>query len=272
MQPHHFPLTEPIGSRLSNWLLPRTRIMDNMPNGAARPQEDEFALCNLGVPSPYSSLAFPNRTARDADSLDLESLPPGQRQRWKEGLLWFLQRLSINDSRRLVLKSPSHTARIKTLVELFPDAQFVHIIRDPFVVFCSAVHTWKSLRRVQSLQVPHNNDLEEYVFATFERMYRAFDRDRSLIDPANFFELRYEDLVNDITDSMRSLYDHLRLGDFEEMRGKLQRFEEQSQTYRTNRYDISTDLEARIQRRWGKQIESWGYSRAVTAGVVNDVG
>ena len=46
---------------------------------------------------------------------------------------------------RLVLKSPPHSARIRILKELFPDALFVHIVRDPYVVFSSTVHLWKTL-------------------------------------------------------------------------------------------------------------------------------
>ena len=35
--------------------------MDNMAAGWDHPQEDEFALCNMGVPSPYLTIIFPNR-------------------------------------------------------------------------------------------------------------------------------------------------------------------------------------------------------------------
>lgn len=41
---------------------------------------------------------------------------------------------------RLLIKSPVHTARVKLLLELFPDAQFIYIHRHPFDVFKSAVN------------------------------------------------------------------------------------------------------------------------------------
>ena len=59
--PCHFLLTERLVRRYCNWLLPARRIMDNMPVGWERPQEDEFALALLGQPSPYLTIAFPNR-------------------------------------------------------------------------------------------------------------------------------------------------------------------------------------------------------------------
>ena len=128
------------------------------------------------------------------------------------------------------------------------------------MVFPSTVHTWKSLRGVQSLQGPDDSDVDEYVFTSFERMYAAFDRDRPLVDPANFFELRYEDLVRDISGSLHAMYDHLRLGDFEAVRAQFEHFETESGGYRTNRYDISADLKNKIARRWKTQIHRWGYT------------
>ena len=39
----------------------------------------------------------------------------------------------VRSPKRIVLKSPAHTARVRVLLELFPKARFVHIIRDPVV-------------------------------------------------------------------------------------------------------------------------------------------
>ena len=50
--------------------------MDHVKTGFDRPQEDEFALCMLGQPSPYTAIAFPNNPPRDHAYLDLEGVPP----------------------------------------------------------------------------------------------------------------------------------------------------------------------------------------------------
>src|SRR5256714_5885145 len=51
--PNHFVLSERLGKRWLRFLMPSRRPMDNMAAGWDRPQEDEFALCMLGQPSPY---------------------------------------------------------------------------------------------------------------------------------------------------------------------------------------------------------------------------
>src|SRR5687768_18104609 len=46
---------------------------------------------------------------------------------------------------RSILKSPPHTCRVPTLLRLFPDARFVHIVRDPYAVYPSTLHLWRIL-------------------------------------------------------------------------------------------------------------------------------
>ena len=58
LAPHHFLLTEKWLARLFTFLLPSRRPMDNMAVGFDRPQEDEFALAILGLPSPYVTIAL----------------------------------------------------------------------------------------------------------------------------------------------------------------------------------------------------------------------
>ena len=56
-------------------LLPARRPMDNMVAGWDHPQEDEFALCNMGVPSPYLTNVFPNRPPQYQEYLDMRGVP-----------------------------------------------------------------------------------------------------------------------------------------------------------------------------------------------------
>ena len=52
---------------------------------------------------------------------------------------------------------------------------------------------------------------------TFETMYEKFDRDRTLLPPDRFCEVRYEDLVANPVGEMRTIYERLELGDFEQV-------------------------------------------------------
>lgn len=258
--PNHFLLTERLGKRLLRFLMPSHRPMDNMPMGWDRPQEDEFALCMLGQPSPYLTIAFPNHAPQDQAAFDLEGLPPRAQRAWKEAFVRFLRQLTYRDPRRLVLKSPTHSCRIPTLLELFPDARFVHIVRDPHAVFPSTVNLWKSLYETHGLQRPRFRALEEHVFSTFTHLYERIETGKRLIPAGHFHELRYEDLIANPIEEMRKLYERLALGSFEDVESRLKQHVKASAGYQTNRYrQLEPQLNAEIERRWQEVIRRYGY-------------
>ena len=258
--PNHFLVTERLFTWLLTYLLPSQRPMDDMAAGWHRPQEDEFALCNMGIPSMYVTMMFPNRPPQYPEYLGLDDLSPEELARWKQGLLWFLRRVTLRNPRRIILKSPTHTARIKTLLEIFPDARFIHIVRDPYVIFPSTVRLWTSLNEIQGLQVSRTDRLEEYVLDNFERMYERFEADRGLIDPSRFYEVRYEDLVRDPIEQMRRIYRQIGLGDIEPALPKMQAYCNAAQGYRTNRYQLPPEVHDKVTERWGDFIRRYGYS------------
>jgi hypothetical protein len=246
-------------NRWLSWLLPKQRPMDNMAAGWEHPQEDEFALCNMGLVSPYTQMAFPNRPQGE-EYLDMEGVPAEELANWKSGLMRFLKTLTWRSGKPIVLKSPPHTARIRLLLELFPDARFIHITRDPYVIFSSTVRLWRSLYDVQGFQKPRFMGLEDYVYRMFVRMYRAYFEQKDLIPAANFAEVRYEQLVRDPVGEMKALYQHLNLGDFEKARPQFEAYVTKEKDYKTNRYELPPETRDEITRRWGEFIRKLGYS------------
>ncbi len=262
--PAHFLVTEWC-TPLLKYLIPDKRPMDNMPAGWEHPQEDEFALCNLGAGSPYTLLAFPNSPRRGDKFLDFVDVTPADRLRWLQLFRWFVQRVAYKTKKQLVFKSPPHTARIKELVEMYPRAKFVHIVRDPLSVYPSTTRLWRSLCGVQGLQIPTYEGLDEEVLATFCRMYDSFDRERPLIAAGNFHELRYEDLVANPGREMENVYQALELGDFESLRPHLASYLESQKSYQTNKHNLSSEMVTKLADRWGPYMRRYGYFDGIPA-------
>jgi hypothetical protein len=260
LAPNHFLLTERLFTRWLEFLLPENRPSDNVPLQWDRPQEDEFALCMMGQPSPYLSIAFPNRSPQCLEYLDLESLSPEALESWKSSFLGFLRSLTFKNPKRLVLKSPPHSRRIKVLLQMFPEARFIHIVRNPYMVFPSSVNMLKELCRAHSLQRPHFRGLEEYVFQNFNRLYERLEEGLKLVRPNRFYELRYEELVRDPISQLRALYRHLELDGFDRLVPRLQEYLASIAGFETNRHQLSPDLRAEISRRWGRVIDKYGYA------------
>jgi len=257
--PNIFLMSEDFAIRWLGFLLPERRPMDNMAAGWERPQEDEFALCNLGLPSPYLTIAFPNEPPQYPEYLSLEDVPADGVEHWKQGLLGFLREVTHRHRKRLVLKSPPHTARVRVLAELFPDARFVHIVRDPYAVFPSTVHLWKRLYRLHGLQKPNYEGLEKYVLDNFAKMYEAFSAQRGSIAPERLCEVRYEDLVADPVGQVERIYESLDLSDFDRVRPALEAYMARTKDYKTNRFELPDEQRAQIESRWASFFEQYGY-------------
>ncbi len=259
-EPCNFLLTEHLFKKYGSILLPDKRPMDNMAAGWDRPQEDEFALALLGLPSTYTDFAFPNNPSIHPGSLDLSGLTPRQYETWKRTFYRFIQSVAYKDPRRLVLKSPPHTARIPALLELFPDAKFVHIVRDPRVLFSSTVNLWMSMAKRHGFQTPKRTpELEAKVFREFRTIHERYRATEGLIPKGNLVEVRYEEFVKDLVGGTERLYAGLSLDGFAEAEPKLEAYAKRSASYETNKYEQSVELQERIAKEWGDIIESQGY-------------
>ena len=258
--PSHCVVSEWWASRVFGYLAPRQRPMDNMKAGMKLPQEDEFALVNLGAASPYQRMAFPNHPPPYQELLDMQGVDDATLERWKAAIRGFAQLLSYRAGKRLVFKSPPHTGRIGVLAELFPGARFVHITRHPVALFASTMRLWTALDSIQGLQRPSGDGREEYVLSSLERMYDGFQRQRESLEEGQLYELRYEDLVADPLGKLQGVYDHLRLGDFGPAAEKVRAHLEAQSDYRANRHpELSPETRERIASRWRAYATRYGY-------------
>ena len=191
LAPSHFLISRHLVTWWLQFLMPTRRPMDNVRVGWKQPQEDEWALCLLGLPSPYRTVAFPRRLPQCPEYLTLRELTETARQNWDNTFLRFLKCVAWGQKPgRLVLKSPTHTARVAQLRKLFPNARFVHVVRDPLTVFPSTLRLWTRLATDHGLQLPDQQELESYVLDSFVEMYEAFDAQRGEIPPNRLCDVR----------------------------------------------------------------------------------
>ncbi|HUS38875.1 MAG: sulfotransferase [Pirellulales bacterium] len=257
--PHHFVISEWILPRLLSFTVPAKRPMDNMEAGFDRPQEDEFALCAMGAPTPYSRLAFPNDPYDYSEFIDADAMSEQDRQKFTDTLSWFLKSLHVHRGKRIILKSPPHTGRIGLLAKMFPGARFVHMVRHPYSLFPSTRRTWQALDAAQSFQIPHHKNLDNYVFNGLNTMYDAFERQKAEIDPRHICQIRYEDLIEDPLGRLQFVYESLKLGDFEAARGPVEKFLSGQRDYKANRHELDPAIKDQIDQRWARYIDHYGY-------------
>ena len=259
--PHSFLTTERVVARLARLLMPTRRPQDNMKMDPASAWEDELAFCVFGFRTPYLGWAFPRRISHYDQFLTFRDASADDLARWKESFRLFLKKLTLRHGKPLILKSPPHTARIRLLLELFPDARFVHICRDPFAVFQSSVHAFGKVLPVCRLQPTDAIDWNQRVLRLYRDLYDAFFDQRPLIPAGRYHELRYEELERDPISQMRKLYNALSLPPFDHVEPHLRRYVDSLKTYKKNVHvELSPDLRQRIATAWRRCFEEWGYS------------
>ena len=260
--PHTFLTTEAAHAQLVGAMFPKTRPQDNMTMGVREPQEDEFAIVALtgrGLPMGWS---FPRATGFYDRYLTLRDLSPSELAEWKAALAGFVRKLAYKNGKPLVLKSPGHTGRIKRLLELFPDARFVHIHRNPYDVFQSTRHMIRKVAPWWALQRPEHGDLDDRVIRQYNEVYDAFFEERGLVPDGRFHELAFEALEADPVGQVQSLYEALALPDFQAARPALERYAASLANYKKNAYPpLPDDDRERVAREWRRGFEEWGYAR-----------
>lgn len=118
--------------------------------------------------------------------------------------------------------------RITFLNGIFPDAKFVHVIRDGRAVVHSLLHTrfwrekgglsqpfWSGGLTDHDLRRWHNSDRDPGVLAALQwkRIVEIARVESGLIDSSRYCEIRYEDFIESPHDVLRKIYEFCDLED-----------------------------------------------------------
>jgi hypothetical protein len=260
MFPRHFCYSQRRGSPLFDRLAPGRRPMDGMPFSAQTPHEEEFAVAALAAISPYMRFLFPVTEIGGCSQLDPEHLSHEDLRKWTAAFLYFIRKLTFSKGKQIVLKSPPNMCRIGTIVKLFPDAKFVHIVRNPYEVYASTVKLWRQTLRQVHLQMPVRDEVERIVLSWYVESFALFERDRQLLRKGSFHELKFEDLEKTPLACLESLYADLELAEFAAFRKRVIPYLESIAGHRKNRHTLDPAARRRLQAQLGAVISRYRYS------------
>ena len=239
-----------------------TRLIDNIPLAFDAPQEDEFAVANLSPHSFVHTFSFPRRAEAFFERCVLFEGPDAVRSQWIDAYLKVLRKATLAcGGKRLVVKNCAHTARIRTLLELFPDAKFVHIHRDPYEVYLSTLHMRRTVLPRSQLQKIEPDRIEAHVLRFYDRLMRRFLDERSLIPDGNLVEIRFEELEVSPLEQLRRVYDGLGLPGFAAAEPAFRSYLDAVADYRKNAYGLGGDVIEKVNAHWPYAFETWGYER-----------
>ena len=258
--PRHFLLTENVVGPLTSPLIPKTRPMDNIPTGWKLPQEDEIALCAMHLISPYLMIGIHDRPAY-IHYLEMQDVLPKELKQWKDDLVYFMKKLTLRENKPIILKSPTHTFRVKLLQEMFPGAKFLYIYRNPFKVFQSGMHLRRAMFEENSLGKIDYDAFEDDVLYIYDLFFKLYERDRQNVPEGHLHEVCYEDLERDPLAELEKAYSALSLPGFSDLKTTLEPEIPKLKQYKKNKYSsLDPVTKKRVYTRLRPAIERYGYS------------
>ncbi len=243
--------------------LPEHRYIDNIPVTPDSPQEDEIAIANMTDLSFYHGIYFPKAFDELVRrGLFFDGCGEAEIDAWKSRFIYLLRKLAkLQDGRPMLIKNPVYTGRLATLREMFPEAKFIHIHRNPYEVFVSMRNFYRKLLAEFALQPYGHVDIDETILSVYERMMRALETDAANAPSGRYVELRYEDLDADALGAVEAAYRGLSLPGFDAARDKFETYLASVTSFEKNKFACSDEAASKVERRLAYFLEKWGYDR-----------
>ena len=242
-------------------VLPETRGYDNVKLSLEEPQEEEMALGNMNPLGFYNIYYFPRQMDDHARrALFFDGVTARERERFEDAYRFLVKKLSVaKGGRQLLFKNPPSTARIPLIKKLFPEAKFVHIVRNPYPVYRSNIGKFARLYNAFAWQDFQDVKLSRFTIDLYEELMRRYLADRETLGAGDLFETTYEAITADPLGEIGRIYDALGIGDKETGLGKIAAYVETIRGYQKNVHKISAREAAEIQERWRFSFDHWGY-------------
>jgi hypothetical protein len=185
------------------------------------------ALHPLGVWQPEECNYLLRNTFESPTFVELATMKHYWDWLWKQDLKpaygYYRLQLQLLQShynrKRWILKSPLHLFALDALLGVFPDACVVQTHRDPLKAIpsaCSLTQTlWNRWPSIWS-RIPAVSRLSRYALGRgsvedWARILKRSDRARETSDTLQFYDVHYDDLVQDPVGTVRAIYGHFGL-------------------------------------------------------------
>lgn len=253
----------PFARRRIERALPATRGFDEVKLALDEPQEEEMALGNLQPHGYYSVYHFPGDMPGHRDrSMFFEGLSPREVERFRREYDFLVRKVAyVKRGKRTLFKNPPSTTRLKMLLELFPDAKFIHIARNPWPVFSSSCAKFPRLYSAFAWQPFQDVDIPSFVLETYEKVMRRYlaDIEELKLAPRQLAETSYERIAADPVGEIARLYEQLGIEWSETGRAEVVRYAESLRNYHGNVHRVDPRHAEAIRERWAFAFEAFGY-------------
>ncbi|MBO4441210.1 sulfotransferase [bacterium] len=239
------------------------RPMDNIKYSMDLPLEEYLSFSTFETSGVYPLNYFPQAFIEYNMNAYVDQFPEAKRRQWIKSYDRLLRKVTyFNDGKSLVLKSPDNTARVRLLKELYPDAKFVNIYRNPYTVIRSTMHLYDKMMTHWSLEeIPPEETMEDWIIETFKMMYKAYFKEIQTLPPHSLFEIKFEDFERAPLPILKNMYEALELDGFDKALPEFKAHWDSLAGYQKNSFDYSERLVKKVNDNLGFYFDHYGYER-----------
>jgi omega-hydroxy-beta-dihydromenaquinone-9 sulfotransferase len=245
--------------------LPKKRPMDNGDLDADLPQEDQYALASITPYSYYNGWCFPQNMQHYNDFICMTNQTQDTINHWRQAYLHLLKKATLyHHGKQLILKNQDNTGKIPLLLDMFPDAKFIHINRNPYDLYKSMMKFINRVLPRYCIQTPPPlEELEDRMMALYAQMTQKYLTDKSLIPEGNLVEIRYEDFYKQPLHTVKTLYDDLNLNGYKNAEQAFTTYLTTQQTIHDDHkhYTFTEPQLKKIENHWGFAVRHYNYKR-----------
>ena len=262
--PWIFITLEKIITPFMRYVLPNKRPMDNMGLKEEYPQEEELAIANLCPYSPNNGAYFPKHLEEFYRKYSFfENINKKTIDKWKKIYSYYLKKISYKcNGKRILSKSLVNSGRINLLLEMFPDAKFIFIYRNPYKLFLSTKKLYKTfILKNMAFHDISDDELEEIILNCAKIGFTKYFEDRNLIKKGNLVEIKFEEFIKTPVEHLKKIYETLNIDGFETYEPKFNTLAKSYENYKQDNYKISDELKERIYKKLKIIFDKCKYSK-----------
>lgn len=243
-------------------MMPKKRAMDNLSMGAYKPTMDEFALANLSQASWCHGFYFPKKINHYFTKyVSFGKAGKRERDAYKKSHLYFAKKAQLkNPGKTLIIKSASTTSRIKELLEIFPDARFVHIYRHPSAVYLSTERLYEKILPMFGFHKVSDTQIENFIVSSYKEYHEKWFAEKGLIPKDKLIEFPFEEFVKNPLPYLQECYKAWDIPLKEGALSPIKNLISQHQGYQKNNYpNLPEDKRKILQDEWAFCYAAWSY-------------
>ena len=261
--PHYMMALQGLFKPTMGWLMPDKRPTDNMELAPDLPQEEEFALNNSCPFNYYKFWFFPERMNEDCDKyLTFKDIQPDELAEFKKAFEK-LVKISLwnTGGTQYLSKNPPHTGRMKALTELYPNAKYIYLMRNPYTVFESTRSFFLNTIKPLELHSISDEEMEQNILRNYMELYRAYKEQKQYVPKENIYEVKFEDIEKDALGITEQIYKSLNIPGWETAKPAIEKYIGGKRGYKKNKYQYAERTIRMVNEHWGEVLDEWGYER-----------